>query len=115
MNKVIYQYDSLENNYKRYLNQKNNPHTSENGEQLKAKNIIVQYVRTSTKDDKGRQEIDLDSGSKIEFFRDGILIEGSWEKQNGKFIYFNSEGEEIEINPGQTWIQIVPNQTKVSY
>ena len=112
---VIYQYDSLKNNYKRYLNQEDNPHTAENGEQLKAKNIIVQYVRTSTKDDKGRQEIDLDSGSKIEFFRDGILIEGSWEKQNGKFIYFNSEGEEIEINPGQTWIQIVPNQTKVSY
>lgn len=112
---VLYRYNSLENNYLRFLNDYENPHTVENGEQLKAKNIIVQYVKTSTKDDQGRQEIDLNSGGKIELFRDGIVIEGSWMKENKQFVYLNNSGDKIEINPGQTWIQMVPNGTEISY
>ena len=112
---VIYQYNSLDNNYARYLNNRENPHLVESGEQLTAKNIIVQYVRTSTKDDQGRQKINLNSGGKMQLFRDGIVLNGSWENNNGQIIYLNSEGNEIEINPGQTWIQIVPNGSEVSY
>ena len=112
---VLYRYNSLENNYLRFLNDYENPHTVENGEQLKAKNIIVQYVQTSTKDEQGRQKINLNTGGKIELFRDGIVIEGSWKKKNKQFVYLNNSGQEIEINPGQTWIQIVPNGTELSY
>lgn len=112
---VIYEYDSLDNNYLRFLNDKSTPHLVESDEQLKAKNIIVQYVKTSTIDDAGRQEIDLKSGGKMKLFRDGIVIEGKWEKRSQKIIYLNSAGNEIEINPGQTWIQVVPNGTDINY
>ncbi len=112
---VIYKYNSINNNYSRFLNQEDNPHLVESGEQLTAKNIIVQYVETSTKDSQGRQEINLNSSGKIELFRDGIVIEGSWEKRNQQMIYLNNNGEKIEINPGQTWIQIVPSGTETSY
>ena len=112
---VIYKYNSLENNYTRFINDSDNPHRTESGENLTAKNIIVQYVETSTKDDQGRQEIDLNSGGKMQLFRDGIVISGSWERRSGQIIYIDADGEEVEINPGQTWIQVVPNGTDLSY
>jgi len=112
---VIYEYDSLDNNYLRFLNDKKNPHLVESDEQLKAKNIIVQHVKTSTIDDVGRQEIDLKSGGEMHLFRDGIVIKGKWERRNGRIVYLNSSGDEIEINPGQTWIQVVPNGTDINY
>ena len=112
---VLYKYDSLNNNYLRFLNDKSTPHLVENDDQLKAKNIIVQHVKTSTIDDLDRQDIDLSSGGKMQLFRDGIVISGSWEKRNGKIFYLNDVGDEIEINPGQTWIQVVPNGTDIKY
>ncbi|MEC9489930.1 MAG: DUF3048 domain-containing protein [Halanaerobiales bacterium] len=112
---VLYEYNSLENNYLRFLNSKDNPHLLENGEQLKAKNIIIQHVRTSTKDSQGRQDIDLESGGKMQLFRDGLVIEGSWDNNKGDITYFNAAGEQIKINPGQTWIQVVPNGTEITY
>lgn len=112
---VIYKYNSLKNNYLRFINDGDNPHQTESGAELAAKNVIVQYVKTSTKDDEGRQEIELDSGGKMQLFRDGIIISGSWENSNGRVSYLDDDGDEIEINPGQTWIQIVSNGTEVSY
>lgn len=112
---VLYEYNSLENNYLRFLNNKDNPHLVESGEQLKAKNIIVQHAITSTKDDQGRQDIDLKSGGKMQLFRDGLVITGSWENNDGEITYLDAAGDEIEINPGQTWIQVVPNGTEITY
>jgi hypothetical protein len=112
---VLYEYNSLENSYLRFLNNKDNPHLVESGEQLKAKNIIVQHAITSTKDDEGRQDIDLKSGGKMQLFRDGLVISGSWENNDGQITYLDAAGDEIEINPGQTWIQVVPNGTEITY
>lgn len=112
---VLYEYNNLENNYFRFLNNKDNPHLVESGEQIKAKNIIVQFAVTSTKDSEGRQDIDLDSGGKMYLFRDGLVIEGSWENNDDEIVYLDAAGNEIEINPGKTWIQVVPNGTEISY
>lgn len=113
---VLYRYNKLNNNYQRYLNDFDNPHQSENGKKLNAKNIIVQYVETDVKDQEGRLKVDLNSGGKIELFRDGIVKEGRWEKNGDYRIdYYNNDGNSIQINPGQTWIQVVPANTEVSY
>ncbi|MFW6280413.1 MAG: DUF3048 domain-containing protein [Halanaerobium sp.] len=113
---VLYRYDNSSNNYQRFINDFDNPHQSENGKNLSAKNIIVQYVKTDVKDEEGRLEVDLDSGGKIELFRDGIVVEGSWERNSDyKIDYYDDDGENIQINPGQTWIQVVPRNTEVSY
>lgn len=112
---VFYQYNSLDNNYLRFLNSRDNAHLVESGDQLKAKNIIIQYVKTSTKDNQGRQDIDIKSGGDMKLFRDGLVIEGSWENNNNQIVYLNAAGEEIEINRGQTWVQVVPNGTEVTF
>lgn len=112
---VFYKYNNLENNYARFLNQGKEAHLVESGEQIKVKNIIIQFAETATKDEEGRQKINLRAGGKMTLFRDGIVINGSWQNNNDNINYFNDKGEEIEINPGRTWIQIVPNQSEVSY
>lgn len=113
--KVLYEYNSLENNYSRFLNKKSNPHQVESGSTIKAKNIIVQYSNYSTKDAQDRQKIDLNSGGNIKLFRDGMIIDGSWENKGGRIRYYNNEGQRISINPGKTWIQVVPSSTEVNY
>jgi hypothetical protein len=83
------------------------------GERFVAKNIIVQYVRNDLLDDpekKGRQELyDVGSGNGY-FITDGKAIEIKWTKTTraGKTIYKDLEGNEIKLNDGITWIQIVP-------
>jgi hypothetical protein len=83
------------------------------GERFVAKNIIVQYVRNDLLDDpekKGRQELyDIGSGNGY-FITDGKAIEIKWTKTTraGKTIYKDLEGNEIKLNDGITWVQIVP-------
>lgn len=112
---VLYEYNSFDNNYLRFLNQKDNPHLMENGKQIKVKNIIVQFVKTATKDSAGRQKIDLNAGGKMILFRDGIALKGSWKNNGKKIEYFNAAGQRIEINPGKSWIQVVPRGTAIKY
>lgn len=114
--KVLYRYNSLQNNYDRYIYDFETPHQVESGAHLNAKNIIVKFVETSTKDEEGRQEINLNSSGEIKLFRDGTVIEGSWERNSSNQItYLDNNGSEIELNPGQSWIQLVPNGTEVNY
>ncbi|ADQ15093.1 DUF3048 domain-containing protein [Halanaerobium hydrogeniformans] len=113
---VLYRYNSLENNYYRYINDFDTPHQVESGEHLTAKNIIVKYVDTYTKDEEGRQNINLNSNGDIKLFRDGTVINGNWERNsNNQLVYLDNNDNEIEINPGQTWIQLVPNGTEINY
>ena len=113
---VLYRYNSLENIYYRYIYDFDTPHQVESGEHLTARNIIVQFVETFTKDGEGRQDINLNSNGEIKLFRDGTIINGSWERSSrDHIIYLDNNGNEIEINPGKTWIQLVPNGTEINY
>ncbi len=113
---VIYQYVAERNIYKRFLYDHEQPHLVENGEQLTAKNIIVQFVETQVKDDEGRLTMELDGKGEILVFRDGTVIRGYWEKEKDKLTkYYNDKAQEIKLNPGQTWIQVVPRFTAIDY
>lgn len=114
--KVIYEYNNQENSYLRFLNEEKNPHIDENGDQIKVKNIIVQFVKTKVKDDVGRLEMDITGENKALYFRNGLVTEGYWEKTDSGYTkYYNNENKLIKVNPGNTWIQVVPTNTKISY
>lgn len=87
------------------------------GEQLTAKNIIIQKVKSySIKgDDKGRQEVNTVGSGEGFFVTNGKYIKISWSKpsRTEKTRYVDGEGNEIVLNPGQTWVQIVPAAGKV--
>jgi len=107
-----YEYDAENKVYKRSMSGEYNVDL-ETGEQYTAKNIIIYEVRNYTLNDgenKGRQELEnVGSGS-------GYLITGGysvpiiWEKtsHNEQTVYSYTNGEEIKVNDGNTFIQICP-------
>ncbi|MFW6287920.1 MAG: DUF3048 domain-containing protein [bacterium] len=113
--KVVYKYNEKNNNYLRYYGSEERPHISDNI-QLEANNIIVQYVRTKQIDEVGRLEMDLEDRGRALLFKDGIVVEGLWENsENSWTTFYDNLGEEYSLNPGQTWIILVPDTTQVEY
>ncbi|MFW5787884.1 MAG: DUF3048 domain-containing protein [Halanaerobiales bacterium] len=111
---VKYEYQSQENNYLRYLNDYDNPHMSSREEQLKASNIIIQFVNTERQDDEGRLKMEILGEGAALILKDGVAIEGRWVKENNEWTkYYDVDYNRVELNPGKTWIQVVPVSTQV--
>jgi len=83
--------------------------------QLVAANVIVVYVPvidTGRKDAAGSVVPDYDvlgSGVAV-IFRDGVAIEGRWERSaaNEFFRFVDADGNDIPLAEGSTWIQLTP-------
>jgi len=116
---VKYVFDPVTKTYTRY-----------NGEVLhhniKPSNILVQFVDTEVLDAEGRLRIQTNGTGKALVFRDGKVIEGTWEKDasinsddqdmsQSWTKFFDKNGKEIELNKGQIWIEVVPNGRSVNY
>jgi len=111
-----FEYDSLSGTYKRF--RKGKPQMERvTGEQLTAKNIIIQYVNNYTikGDTEGRQELDTVGSGKGWFITKGKAVPIKWSKKARETatLYTDEKGNAITLNPGQTWIQIVPLSGKV--
>lgn len=110
-----YEYDEENKVYKRSMSGKANVDLV-TGEQYTAKNIIVYSVSNYTLNDgdnKGRQDINnIGSGSGY-FITEGYAVPITWEKtsHSGQTVYKYSNGEEITVNDGNTFIQIYPSGT----
>jgi hypothetical protein len=110
---VKYAYDSSTNTYKRSIGNIG-VIDANNRAQISPKNVIVQFadsfaVQAAT---EGGIDFSLDSSGTIAVFTGGDVKTGTWKYQNGKISYYNKDGSSIMIQPGQTWIEIVPNQLK---
>lgn len=110
-NEVEYEYDKDNKVYKRFIN--NQAHTDYNtGKQLTVKNIIVYdlaYVSIAD-DTKGRQNLNNIGNGTGYFITEGNAVKITWEKSSreAKTIYRYENGEEIVVNDGNTFIQIMP-------
>lgn len=116
---VEWNYDSAANSYKR---KNGEDHIDlNNKQQLTAKNIVVQFQRESNANDGYPGNVHLlyqtiGSGKAL-ILQDGNALEGKWIKQGRTFRtkFVDKNGQEIEFNKGQIWIQTVPEGSKVSY
>ncbi len=112
-----YEYDLQTRRYRRFREGKAHLERSTD-KQLMATNIIVQYVKNYTiKGDKeGRQELDNVGEGKGYFISYGKVIDITWSKESetAATIYKDLNGNAIELNPGQTWVQVVPDTAKVT-
>lgn len=109
--KCSYTYDSEKKLYMRF--RQGQPHMERvSGEQLTAKNIIIQKVRNYTikGDQYGRQEVDTVGSGEGFYITEGKYIKITWSKasRTDRTKYQDSKGNEIALNPGQTWVQIFP-------
>lgn len=112
-----FEYDSETGLYKRLRKEK--PHMERNtDEQLTAKNIIIQKVKNYpiSGDPEGRQEVVTVSKGKGWFIACGKAMELNWSKdsRSAQTKYTDKDGNPIILNPGQTWIQIVPIEGEVT-
>lgn len=109
-------YDSTEKNYKR--TRLGEFHIDRNtNEIIRAKNILILHVETKDipQDKYGRKDVITAGTGKGYFITNGLAQEITWEKSSrtAQSVYRNAKGEKIVLNPGQTWIQIVPLETSV--
>lgn len=120
-NKLNIKYSSnTNNNYvydndnKFYLRSVNNKSQDDyvTGKQLTVKNIIVYSIKYSgiSGDDKGRQTIDNIGEGNGYYISNGYAVPITWSKKSRKSqtIYRYNNGQEITVNDGNTFIQIVP-------
>ena len=77
--------------------------------QLAVKNIIFQYSSWRNYDENGYPNIDAAAGGACKYFTNGKVIAGTWTRdgQWGGETYYDSEGNEININTGKTWICVI--------
>ena len=113
---VNYKYNMKKNNYKRYIYDFETPHMTLNNKQIEVDNIIIKFVNTEVKDKQGRLKMDINGTGKAYYFHDGIFSEGRWQKEKNEWTkFYNNEDELITLNPGKTWIQVLPQSADVIY
>lgn len=113
--RVQYTYNRDTNTYLR--GQGGESHLDANGKQIEAKNVIIQYVKTSLADADGRLSMTTVGDGKAIIFRDGAAVEGTWKKENrsSRTTFVDAKGDDIELNPGTTWVEIVPADRTITY
>ena len=111
-----YTYDSEHKYYLRYMN--NSPHIDrDSGRQYHYKNIIIMKVGNHTLDSYGRQDLDTVGSGEGYYITNGYAILINWKKdsRSGKTIYSYKDGKELVVSDGNTFIQVVPNNSNVSF
>ena len=117
--KVSFKYNQETKLYERYVNGKEEKDWL-SGDIRTAKNIIVTFAHNYTTDEDagdGRQEIENVGNLKGYYITNGQAIEIVCSKasRNAKTVYKDKNGKEIEVNDGNTYIQIVPIDTNVTF
>ena len=109
-NNPWFSYDEASGTYLRY--QFGEPQIDEmTQEQLAVKNIIVQYCSWKKYDDNAEYlDIDVVNGGTGTYITSGKAIDVTWSKDDpwGVTKYRDGNGDEIKLNPGKTWVLIVP-------
>ena len=115
--RVSYTYNPEKMIYERYVDGK--AHMSQSGNILTAKNIIIYQLDNFDLADgqnKGRQDIvNIGSGSGY-YVTNGKVVDINWSKpsRTGKTTYTTKDGEELVLNPGNTFVQIIPSKSTIT-
>lgn len=105
-----YIYNAKTNNYAR--SQAGAPHLDREDGQITPTVVIAMWVDEKTVLQDGYREVITTIGSgKATIFQNGIAINATWHKasQLGQIYFTDSNGKNIPLVRGQTWIAAVPN------
>ena len=115
---TTYQYDASNKMYTRLI--KGQPQVDWTTKKpIQTKNIIITFAKNYPLNDgenKGRQDL-LNTGTgKGYYISEGYAIPITWEKSthSGQTIYKYENGEEIKVNDGNTFIQILPTEGTIT-
>ncbi len=107
-----FEYNAETKEYSRF--QYDAPQVDQNtNEQLTCSNIILQYSQYQPYDENGYLNVNTSSGGAGKYITRGKAIDITWSKDSewGTTHYYDVNGQEIQLNPGKTWVEIVLNDS----
>lgn len=115
---VSWTYDSSSNSYARTM--AGTAHKdAKNGEQIRAKNIVLQTVQRQSVVSSGGKVVwkyTLTGSGKAVVIQNGKAEVGTWKRTgNGRTRYYGADGTELKLVRGTTWVEVVHPDTPVSY
>ncbi|MEA2087823.1 MAG: DUF3048 domain-containing protein [Candidatus Caldatribacteriota bacterium] len=113
---ISYEYKDDTNAYLRYINSK--PHQdSKTFEPITVSNVIIQYVpvKKIPGDKEGRLEVEVIGEGIAKVFYGGNYFLSKWVKKSKDqpTVYYDRQGKVLNLNQGNIWIHLVPEETKV--
>lgn len=77
---------------------------------LSTTNVIVQYASHKVLDSEGRLAVGIVGEGKGYYISAGEKIQITWKKSERRSLtkFYDASGSELTLNPGKTWIQVVP-------
>ncbi|MDD5341016.1 MAG: DUF3048 domain-containing protein [Patescibacteria group bacterium] len=110
-----WQYEKQANDYLRY--QGGDVMKMSDGSRILAKNVIIEVHNIVVIDNIGRKKITTIGSGKALIFRDGQVVIGIWSKDdvNSATRYLDDKGNDIQLNGGTTWLEIVQNEDILRY
>ena len=111
------EYDAENKIYKKF--QYGEPHMDDvNDKQLTFKNIIIQFAPYSCIDAPSDcQDIALTGEGRGLYITDGKCVDITWKKADLKTDYtryYTEDGKELSLNPGKSYIAVIPTDYKVT-
>jgi len=81
-----------------------------NNQQVVVKNLIIMEAFSHQVEDQ-YNDVDIETQGSAAVYRNGEVIRGSWQDKDGKYVFLDQSGNEVELAPGKIWISIVqPNE-----
>jgi hypothetical protein len=115
---VTWKYNAATSDFLRFYNG-TSPDMLSDGVQNSAANVIVQYVQISygpwLENSEGGLEVQADlypnASGVADVFRGGTEITGTWTRSalGSPTQFLSASGAPIPLQPGQTWVELVPN------
>jgi len=111
---VAWKYIQATNSYQRYQIGKKVLDAG-NNQPIVAKNIIIQRVTNWPVQTDTPFSISMGTraGGAAEVFQDGADIKGTWRLDSGRTKFYDLSAQEIKLNRGKIWIEIVPPDNSV--
>lgn len=86
--------------------------------QLSAKNVVIMFAtEKGPLDTEHHMFYQVTGTGKALVFQNGQVIQGTWSKASAldREVLYDTNGKEISMVRGQTWVEVVPAQNKVTY
>lgn len=105
---IGWRYDETKGAYARTLNGED--FLDDKSRPIETDNVVIQFSAVKILDEIGRRNIGTLGEGEARVLRDGRMAKAIWkkEKTGDRTRFYDSEGKEINLKPGRTWIMIVP-------
>ena len=102
-----WEYNSSTESY--FRTQAGDPHFDSDSMQIVADTVIVQYVDTTVLDGVGRLGMETIGTGQSMVFQKGFAVPGEWRKESvaGRTRFFAESGDEVVLNSGKIWIEVI--------